>query len=492
MEFGTFRHLTVPALTVGVLASIGAACSDEARPAAPTTEDAGPTPTGEGGAGADGGGTDASAPSDAGTDTAAPVPKPVSLAISPAGHDRFFGVSYDAAGNLYAVGQVAATTDAADDQETVVAKITPSGALDTTFGSGGVARINLVAGFEQPRNVIVQSTGKVVVAATVLHAGTVAADRDVAVARFDANGAVDTTFGAEGNGKVILNLSDPGATTSFDSQWGLALGPADAIFVEGGQRSPTGDDTDFAVVKLAADGALDTTFGGTGIVTIDVGPGYNASPRNLTVLPGGAGVIATGYFRNGTDATVDPVQPVLIKLLANGDRDPAFGTNGVYTETIYAVAFEFYGAALQGNAFIGAGYGRNAASESDDWLAARIKADGTRDLAWGNGGVARVDFAGQTDNLRNVVALPDGRFVVIGAGRQSSTNQDAMIGVLTANGQWDTSFGPKGLRTFDLGATDHFWGVALHPNGKTLAVGGISGAKGDGGNDDSLVYLLPL
>ena len=491
MTSKTFRaSLMFPVAALMTFAAIVAACGDDDTQVSPTPDSGTSTPAEAGGTDS-GPGTDSSTPTDSGTDSGPAEIKPISLALSPAGHDRFFGISYDSAGNLYAVGQVTASTDASDEQETVVAKITAAGALDTTFGAGGFVKTNLVVGPEQPRNIIVQSTGKIVVAATIFHAGTVAADRDVAVARFNANGTVDDTFGPDGNGKAVFNLSDPGATTSYDSQWGLALGPADSIFVEGGQKSPTADDTDFFVLKLSANGTPDATFNGGNAVTVDVGPGYNASARNLTVLTGGA-VLATGYFRNGTDTTTDPVQPVLIKILSDGTLDTTFGTGGVYTEAIYALAFEIYGAVPQGTSFVTAGYGRNSPSESEDWLSLRIKSDGTRDLTWGTAGVARVDYGGQTDNARNIIALPDGRFVIIGGGRKSATNQDAMLGVLTANGQWDTTFGPKGLRAFDIGATDHFWGVSLSPNAKTLAVGGISGTKTDGGHDDSLVYLLPL
>lgn len=486
-------RLSIPVGLFACTLVAAAACSDDDTQVI-TTPEAGPTPPNDSGGGTDTGGqTDTGTPTDSGTDSAKPEVKPVTLALSAAGHDRFFNITYDSAGNLYAVGQITNTTDATEDVQTVVAKITAAGALDTTFGVGGLAKINLVAsGTEQARGIVVQSTGKIVVAATVFHAGTVAADRDFALARFNANGTVDDTFGTNGNGIVIEDLStpdDPGGTV-FDSQYGLALGASDTLFLEGAMKSLTGADSDFAVLKLDANGARDGGFGTNGLVTVDVGGGLNASARNLRVLGDGS-VLASGYFRNGT-LTTDPVQPVLIKLKPNGDPDGTFGVNGVYTELIYALAFEAYGTALQGTSFVTAGYGRNASSESEDWLSLRITATGTRDLTWGTGGIARVDFGGQTDNARNILALPDGRFVIVGGGRTTATNQDAMIGMLTANGQWDTTWGPKGLRTFETGgAGDHFWGVAVSPNGKTLAVGGIAGAK-DGGNDDALVYLVGL
>src|SRR5258708_4210202 len=69
------------------------------------------------------------------------------ITIAPAsatGPDRFFGVAFDARGNIYAIGQVAESTLATADIATVVARFTPAGALDTSFGDHGFAVHNVV------------------------------------------------------------------------------------------------------------------------------------------------------------------------------------------------------------------------------------------------------------------------------------------------------------------------------------------------------------
>ena len=124
----------------------------------------------------------------------------------------------------------------------MIAKLTPAGALDTSFGSGGVIVRNAANGTngELFRNIVVQSTGKIVVAGTIEHAGaTDARDRDAAVMRFNADGTKDTTFGATGaggaggtggsgggtatDGIIVLDLSTGtpnGSGLSVDSGWG--------------------------------------------------------------------------------------------------------------------------------------------------------------------------------------------------------------------------------------------------------------------------------
>src|SRR5262245_38756593 len=69
--------------------------------------------------------------------------KLTTVALSANGHDRFFGVTHDPAGNIYAVGVIADGTAATDDFSTVVAKFDRAGDAVTGFGTNGAARHNL-------------------------------------------------------------------------------------------------------------------------------------------------------------------------------------------------------------------------------------------------------------------------------------------------------------------------------------------------------------
>ena len=119
----------------------------------------------------------------------------------------------------------------------LVAKFTPSGELDTSFGNGGVAVKNVAVGGtsrEIARGIVVQSNGKVVIAGAAEHdadaAGVLAADTDMVLVRFNADGTVDASFGdTHGVASVDLNdgVSAPTSGTpaliGADAQWGLAL-----------------------------------------------------------------------------------------------------------------------------------------------------------------------------------------------------------------------------------------------------------------------------
>jgi uncharacterized delta-60 repeat protein len=86
--------------------------------------------------------------------------------LSADGHDRLWAVTYAPDGTLYGAGYV----EVDGDQRMAVARFTPAGALDPTFGDGGVITLNVtVAGPEEVRGLVVQSDGKIVVAGTAAH-----------------------------------------------------------------------------------------------------------------------------------------------------------------------------------------------------------------------------------------------------------------------------------------------------------------------------------
>lgn len=439
------------------------------------------------------------------TSTPSPTVKPLIVQGSPTGHDRFYGVTYDAQGNIFATGHVASGTDSATDYAALVAKFTPAGALDTTFGNGGIVTRNVAVGTsgELFRAIVVQSTGKIVIAGTIEHAGAAdPRDRDIAVLRFNADGTKDTTFGTDG--VVALDLSTGllnGTSYLADSAWGLARYADDRLVISGGQVRSGGTDTDFAIVRLTANGARDATFANNGVFTLDTKNGTtsnNASQRNVIILPGTDGIIGTGYQPvAGADTG-----PVVFKLLDNGTLDSSFGTAGVFSQAVLAEQAETYAAVVQptgqGSAYklVTTGYGRALATETTDLVSLRINANGTLDTTYGTSGLVRIDIGGFGDNSRQLMALPDRRILLAGGGRLTSADVDGLVTILTPDGQPDTTFAPKGWKTFDLGGpADFLWSAALSPDHKTVALAGVKGAGTTppaGTNDDAAILLLPL
>lgn len=436
----------------------------------------------------DASGPDASMTSDGG---ALPT-TPQNLNLSSMGHDRLFGVAFNADGSFYAVGTMSDTTEASADFRTLLVKFTATGQIDRSWGNNGFVTRNIVTGTsgEVARGIIVQPSGKIVVGATVEATGAMdARDRNVAIVRFNSDGTPDTSFGTMG--VTTLDLSDGAVSgTSYvaDGMWSLSQYTDGRVVVSATQRRGGALDSDFAVVRLSVDGQRDMSFGTSGVYSLDI-DNRSADIRTSTVLANG-GIVVAGYYADAMSIT----HPVLFQLTEAGALNPSFGTNGIYNEVVLNAATEAYAAAPQGTSFVTAGYGRNATSENLDWISLRITASGTRDRTYGTDGVARFDFMGFNDNARSLVVLPDERVLLIGGSRTSDSNSDATLAMLTRNGALDTTFGTAGKMRFDLGGgSDFFWSVALNPAATHVALVGVKSVGTTGmGNDDAVVMMLPV
>lgn len=416
---------------------------------------------------------------------------PIINNISANGHDRLFNLAFDAMGNIFGVGVQSADTTSTADFSTIVVKFTPQGKIDTTFGTNGVFNKNITVGTngELARAIGFQSTGKIIVGATVEQVGAAdARDRDAALMRVNADGTLDTTFGT--NGVAIINLSNgvvAGNGFAADSMWHLAVQPDDKIVFHGSQVRTGGTDTDYVIARVLPNGAMDTTFGTNGKVSIDIGM-VNASARSLTLNPDGS-ILGGGYADiNGVGT------PVAWKVTAAGVLDTTWGTGGIYNAVVLPAQTEVYALAPQGNKYVTIGYGRSSTSESLDWTSLRFLSNGALDPTYGENGLARIDYNGFNDQARDVIVLPDGRILLSGGARPTSANVDGAIGILTANGLPDTSWAPNGVRLYDLGgANDFIWDVALAPSKDYVAAIGIKGiATGGAGNDDTALVLIPI
>ncbi|MET0344000.1 MAG: hypothetical protein ABW252_23500 [Polyangiales bacterium] len=462
-------------------------------------------------------------------------------AISATGHDRFFGVTYDEQGNIFAVGQTATGTATTDDTSVVVAKFKPTGELDTTFGAPNGYKIhNLNVGgqnVETARGIVViksgANAGKIVIAGEAdrpgvgLDAGVTSRDTDVVLARLLANGELDPSFGTAGVRRhdlgtgVETQLADGGVQLSgADTIWSLGqtsdgklvlhgASRATGTFADGGART----DTDYTLVRVLETGDLDTTFATTGFVRTDVGE-VNAGARAATVLADNS-VVAAGY----TTSTVlgqNTQQPVLYKVSPTGVPDNTFAAGGppdaLATQGVWhgyarndQQRAEAYGAALQGDKFVTVGYGPTPTStggSGSDWVFFRFNANGTQDKTFGTNGETFIDVAKYGDNGRAVTVLPDNRVFAVGGGRRAPaagvvvdagtqpSDVDGVVVVLTPTGAPDVSFGTGGFRTLDWGNADFLHAAAVAPGKKQVAVVGAAGGGREATSDDDAVLVL--
>jgi uncharacterized delta-60 repeat protein len=198
-----------------------------------------------------------------------------------------------------------------------VAKFQPSGAFDGGFGTGGYRIIDHEGSRDLAWRLAVQPDGKVVIAGVVRQIGN--GEDDLFVARLTASGGLDTTTFGGGDGIYVY---DSGPGTETDTGSGLALLPDGRILVGG---STPGSGGDLLVLRLLANGTVDTTFGASGFVVRDNGSGTEHA-TDIDVLPDG-GIAILGSRNSGNLA----VQ--FWRLLANGADDTDFSGDG-YDELV--------------------------------------------------------------------------------------------------------------------------------------------------------------
>src|SRR5262245_2344204 len=202
----------------------------------------------------------------------------------------------------------------------------------------------------------------------------------------------------------------------------------------------------------AASGDLDTTFGGDGIVRTDI---TNAEEDGfaVTIQPDGKIVVAGEAGIGGRNPRF-----AIVRYETDGSLDPSFG-GGDGTVTInFSRQDDFaYAVRIQGNGKILLA-GAAAYSTRDSRIAlARLKADGSLDPMFGDGGTVTTNVTPSYDWANGMALQPNGRIVVVASLSAGSTN--GKIGVLRylRDGSLDPTFGGDGIvrndptRTYDDG-----------------------------------------
>src|SRR5688500_2418993 len=337
-----------------------------------------------------------------------------------------------------------------------------AGDLDTTFGGTGTVSLNYFNRNDLANAVAVQSDGKVIVAGTTA-TGITAQGTDVALARYNVDGTLDTTFGV--GGKVTTHL---GGTS--DSAFALVVQADGRVLLAGGVRiTSTSSGTDFALVRYNADGSLDTTFGTNGMVRTDLGSSTNDVANAMKLTSDGRIVLAGSSLVSGSQ------QFAAARYLSNGALDTTFGGGDglVVMPFVNGNGQAKAVATLADGSIILAGTLMNfAASTGSDYAAIRLLNDGTLDTNFGAAGWATVHLGGQGETANGVLVTSTGAIVLVGESSQT-TQQVVGVARLTSAGQLDDTFGAGlGFVTTNFAGGINFGaGAVLQGDGKIVVAG---------------------
>ncbi|WP_085318153.1 methyl-accepting chemotaxis protein [Derxia lacustris] len=320
--------------------------------------------------------------------------------------------------------------DAGDGSRSrVLLRLDASGRLDGGFSGDGRLTLDL-PGTELDAAILGSGAG-----------GTLALVRSASgggevrsLIRLSAAGTLDPGFGAAGTGSV--DLTALGVT-------GNVCQLADGRIVAAGYRYDNGNPVELQLLRLDADGHVDTGFGSGGRVTLGAADaGFVADASLLALADGGLLLAQLTPVAGGVTVRLQQLDAAGAPLagLGGGPTTVDFGGIG----SVGAGAVQADGKLLLAGAYYDAATGASA------FVLARLNADGSLDSGFGSGGKRVLDVLENLDERQPGIALQaDGKILLAGYGDGGQAAANSVVLRLNADGSLDSSFGDGGQVSFD-------------------------------------------
>jgi uncharacterized delta-60 repeat protein len=409
---------------------------------------------------------------------------------------------------------VAGSANNGVDQDFALAKYTTSGVLDSTFGISGKVQTDFATGDECAYALTVQPDGKIVVSGSAQGAG------NFAVARYLANGTLDTSFSQDGKtlpdggrtsyesyavlvqstGRIVAvgygkgyysnseaftlyGLTSDGA---MDNDFGLefamtytksqdmAIQGDGKIVVGGYTRTDYSQDEDFLLARYNTDGSLDTSFGKNGLSIVDIGLTYDEA--NVIEIQSDGKILLAG---DTCDDTHMNCQMGMARFNTNGSLDTSFGVGGIITTKAGKDMFVINDITLQSDGKIilgGTGYNAGGSGFPDsDFILVRYNQSGVLDSSFGSAGIVVTDI-GNADGISSLLIQTDGKILAAGNSAYYLAPDfygDFVLARYNPDGTLDSSFGTNGKVISNIGIYEAASSVALAPDGGII-VGGFA------------------
>lgn len=344
------------------------------------------------------------------------------------------------------VGGSSIGTGVLDTTTMLLVRLKTDGTRDNSFGDNGKVTTKFGASSGVINAVKMQNDGKIVVGGT--------SNAGFSMVRYLSNGALDVSFGSDG--KVTTSI----ASSQSASIKAIAIQPDGKIIV-------AGDYTDYAqntqangiaLVRYTANGTLDGSFNGTGILKI-VAP-FN-SVRSV-LLQENNKIIVCGLFNTFTPSTSDMV---LRQFNTDGSTDAAFGVNGIVTVK------NFVASAAKGSngKIVVAGADRTTSDHA--FKLCRINENGTLDNDFGTNGMTTTAI-GMTSRAQDLIIQKDGNILLIGSSDLQTTSPKVALVRYTSNGTLDNTFGVNGKAAVPkVSTSEEYLSAAIQTDGKIVTCG---------------------
>jgi uncharacterized delta-60 repeat protein len=332
------------------------------------------------------------------------------------GKDAAFSVARQSDGKIVVAGY----SHNGSNNDFALVRYNTDGSLDTTFDSDGKLTTAIGLLDDAGASVIVQSDGKIVVAGAAQTVAGIYTANHFALARYNTDGSLDTTFDTDG--KVTTYFSESAADFATS-----AVVQSDGKIVAAGVRG-NGSALEGVLVRYNTDGSLDTTFDTDGKITggsifFDISDTF----ANSLTLQADGKIIVTGTG----NSTIG-----LARFNTNGSVDTTFGIDGGITTDISSSAAGNCVTLQADGKILVAGSSFNGVNYSFALL--RYNTDGSLDSTFGTDGKLTTDI-GISASGQSVTVQTDGKILVAGSSH-SGLNYDFALVRYNADGSLDTSF----------------------------------------------------
>jgi uncharacterized delta-60 repeat protein len=247
-----------------------------------------------------------------------------------------------------------------------------------------------------------------------------------AIMRYRPDGTLDSSFGING---YVVDMRDQENPKTINA---VALQPDGKILISGSWVSgiintPT---RRFITYRFQANGSIDSTWGGAGIVATEFPDSWLSASNTLCLQPDGK-IIAAGFAVAMQDTNAGFA---MLRYLPTGALDTTFGTNGRLITDIKPTGNAFaHKAVLQpdGKIILAGSWG----DTNTTFALARYHTDGTPDSSWADNGRLITNIGGYNDEARAVAVQPDGKIVAAGWSIDSAGHNHSAYAVTRYRGE---------------------------------------------------------
>lgn len=340
--------------------------------------------------------------------------------------------------------------------DAAVIRLTEAGALDASFGTGGIVRVPFGSPLAVFSALAVLSDGTIVAAGLTRNASPT--PTGAVLARLLPDGALDPSFGLAG---IVREL--PAAASALRD---LAM-QTDGKIVAVGQFQDASGASRFVAVRYLADGSPDAAFGTAG----------RAAPPTVTAVGNSLALDAQGRLvvvgSAPTGPAGGPIEAEIrtSRLTPAGAIDATYGTAGTVAAVLPAGFNDATAVTVDasGRATV-AGRALTASTGRTDLLLLRYTADGTPDATFGQSGVVRTTTFGQLAVAFDLALQGDGK-ILVGGTASSTGGQSILLARYTESGALDPAFGTGGRTLLSVGGTGFAVAVAFEANGRVVLAG---------------------